>query len=146
PPETAKEKEEEPPPKLTPASFSAMYAQWTMDGPIVETSLSVARDFVDRPSYFTQVPVDIANTLAALWYRAGTNPRFPDRAKRATIIGAVFGACDCGKSDERGYPAEFQIARDPVLDAAVRYTKRTFDEGRDSLFRAFRDRLITLRE
>jgi hypothetical protein len=117
-----------------------------MDGPIVEVGLAVAKDFVDRPSYFTGVSDKIAEVLANLWYRTGTDPRFPDRQKRATVFGAIFGACDCGKADERVYSEQFQLARDAVLDAAVRYTKRTFDDGRDSLFRAFRDRLVTLRE
>lgn len=128
------------------AYFGAMYGQWAMDRVVVETAIAVAQDFVNRPSYFTQIPDDLASVLADLWYRTGSDPRFPDRVKRATIFGTVFGPCDCAWNGNSSAPTQFQAARDAVLEAAVRYTQRTFDEGRLSLLRAFRDRLITLRE
>ncbi|MGY8679563.1 hypothetical protein Q2941_17460 [Bradyrhizobium sp. UFLA05-153] len=123
-----------------------MYGQSAMDAAIVETAIAVAKDFVDRPNYFTQVPDEVATHLANLWYRAGSDPRFPDRVKRAAMFRAVFGACDCAGADGEPQATQFQIARDAVLDAAMRYTKRTFDEGVESLKQAFRDRLSTLSE
>src|SRR4051794_26379666 len=80
--------------------FGEMYGQWAMDVPIVETVMGVARDFVERPSYFTRVPDDVAILLEDLWYRSGSDPRFPDRSKRAAMFGAVFGACDCASDDD----------------------------------------------
>jgi hypothetical protein len=123
-----------------------MYGQWVMDGAIVEMAMAVARDFVGRPSFFTQVPDEIAAVLSDLWYRSGSDPRFPDHAKRAAMFGAVFCACDWPHGDERSYTTQFHSARDAVLEAAVRFSQRTFDEGRVSLRRAVHDRLVTLRE
>lgn len=128
------------------AIFGDMYGQWAMDIPVIETAMGVARDFVDRPSFFTGVSDDVAGVLADLWYRVGSDPRFPDSRKRAAIFGAIFGACDCFSPDDHTYTTQFQTARDAVLEAAVRFSKRTFDEGRISLLKAFHDRLITLRE
>jgi len=119
-----------------------------MDTLIVEIATAVANDFVDRPSYFTDVSDAVAQIIEDLWYRTGSDPDYPDRLKRAAMFGAVFGACDCASAtgQQQQQTAQFGTARDAVLEAAVRYTQRTFDEGRQSLLRAFRDRLISLRE
>jgi hypothetical protein len=132
--------------KIKPSHLGDMYGQWALDAPIVEVAIAVAQDFVDRPSYFTKIPDLVAKKLEDLWYRMGSDPGFPDRLKRIAIYGAIFGACDSATLQSDQPAGQFQIARDAALDAAVRYTKRTFDEGRLSLRAAFHDRLITLRE
>jgi hypothetical protein len=132
--------------RINNSNLGIMYGQWTLDAPVVEIAIAVAKDFVDRPSYFTAIPDEIAGDLEDLWYRSGFDPHFPDRPKRAAIFGAVFGTSDGASTQDEHLPSQFKIARDAALEAAVRYTQRTFDEGRLSLLSAFCDRLITLRE
>lgn len=123
-----------------------MYARWTLDL-ICEAVHAIASDFVNRPRQYTSLPGDTApgNTpviLEDFWYRSGTDPTFPDFAKRQLIFTPLLGPSD-GRAGEHG--SQFHDNSSALRERARAFTERQVETGEENLRRAFLDEVATFK-
>lgn len=117
-------------------SLPDLYARWTLDC-IVDAALGVAHDFIKRPrQYHAAQKEDCRNRLANFRDRLGSDPDWPNAAKRAAIYGALVGPSDA-KPGEKPHP--FHHAAMVLRDAAAAYAERVHDSGEHMLKQAFLD-------
>ncbi len=129
----------EPP---TPRLIADMYERWTLDSYIIEVAQAIAPDFVNRPRQYREVPGNISEILQNFWYLSGTNPGFPDIAKRQDIFTPLLGPSD-GMVGE--HSSQFHMNSKALRERARAFTERQVTTGEDNLRRAFLDEAITFR-
>ena len=138
---------EHPPPTRPP--IAQMYARWTLDC-VVEAVQAIALDFVKRPRQYREVPrkdpgntseIDVAAILSNFWFLSGTDPGFPDVAKRQMIFVPLLGPSD-GQPGEHG--SQFHMITAALRERARAFTERQVETGVENLRRAFVDEAITV--
>jgi hypothetical protein len=120
--------------------LAALYFWHKLDC-LVELGYAVSCDFFKRPHLYLELegPRDpeqadrpaqpIAQRLAELHARYGTDEKIPSTPQRDGVFSSVFG----GTSGSDGGDGEFPRLRDDLLLAAARFAERPADEGVEML-------------
>lgn len=139
----------QPDPTQDEPIIADMYERWTLDC-VIEVTQAIARDFVNRPRQYKEIdqvtlpsPGNelIGRILGDFWYQTGTDPNFPDLAKRQMIFTPLLGPSD-GKPGEKA--SQFHSDTAALRERARAFTERQVETGEDNLRQAFIDEVVTL--
>jgi hypothetical protein len=121
---------------------AALYFWYRLDL-LIGLAYSVSCDFFARPQLYKSLSHETVERIAELHGRYGTDPRIPSLTQRQEIFWPLFGSDDVVGS---GAQCQFAQMRNPVLQAAARFTEASAKEGRHALETDLRANALLFRD